>query len=56
VTRLSQEQRDRFAGISDALQASLAVPTDTFITEGIPLLLTKLSRIPAAERSPDEAD
>jgi len=47
VTSSAQEQRDRIAVVGEALQASHAVPTDTFITEDIPLLLTKLSQIPS---------
>jgi hypothetical protein len=47
VTSSAQEKRDRLARVSEALQSSVAVPTDTFITDDIPLLLTKLSRIPA---------
>ena len=47
VTSSAQEQRDRLARVSEALQSSVTVPTDTFITDDIPLLLTKLSRIPA---------
>ncbi|MEA1084329.1 hypothetical protein SFC76_08650 [Sphingomonas sp. CD22] len=39
--------------MSEALQSSVAVPTDTFITDDIPLLLTKLSRIPAKRAKTD---
>ncbi|MEH3158963.1 MAG: hypothetical protein PGN08_08540 [Sphingomonas taxi] len=48
MTPPGQEQRERLAAVSEALQTGLPVPTDTFITEDIPLLLTKLSQVPAA--------
>ena len=47
MTSSAKEQRDRLARVSEALNAGVAVPTDTFITDDIPLLLTKLSQIPA---------
>ena len=50
MTSSAKEQRDRLARVSEALNASVAVPTDTFITDDIPLLLTKLSQIPAKRR------
>ncbi len=58
VTSSAQEKRDRLARVSEALNASVAVPTDTFITDDIPLLLTKLSQIPAKrdEKRSDGAD
>ncbi len=34
--------------MSKTLQSVLPVPTDTYITADIPLLLTKLSQIPAS--------
>jgi len=58
VTSSAKEQRDRLARVSEALNAGVAVPTDTFITDDIPLLLTKLSQIPAkrGEKRSDGAD
>lgn len=53
VTSSSQQQRDRLASISKALRSTLPVPTDTYITEDIPLLLTKLSRVPATDEAID---
>ena len=53
VTSSSQQQRDRLASISNALRSTLPVPTDTYITEDIPLLLTKLSRVPATDEAID---
>lgn len=50
MTSSAKEQRDRLARVSEALNAGVAVPTDTFITDDIPLLLTKLSQIPAKRR------
>lgn len=35
-----------------ALRATWAVPEDTFITEDIPLLLTRLSQVPATPDKP----
>ncbi|MGP7796344.1 hypothetical protein [Sphingomonas sp. CLY1604] len=46
MTASAPHQHDRLAAVSNALRASLSVPTDTFITEDIPLLLTRLSQIP----------
>jgi len=40
-------QRDRLASVGQALDAILPVPTDTYITGDIPLLLTRLSQVPA---------
>jgi len=37
---------DTLVGIGTALRTGLAVPTDTMITEDIPLLLTRLSGVP----------
>ena len=56
VTSPEHEQRERLAAVSEVLQNGLPVPTDTFITDDIPLLLTKLSRIPAARHDADEAE
>ena len=45
--------------LGDVLRELLAVPTDTMITLDIPLLLTRLSQIPAtpaAETPPPEQD
>ena len=53
VTSSSHQQRDRLASISKALRSTLPVPTDTYITEDIPLLLTKLSRVPATDEAID---
>jgi hypothetical protein len=55
VTSSAQEKRERLARVSEALRSSVTVPTDTFITDDIPLLLTKLSRIPA-EREKKRGD
>lgn len=49
VTSSPEQHRDRLASVSKTLQSLLPVPTDTYITEDIPLLLTKLSQIPAAK-------
>jgi hypothetical protein len=52
VTSSPEQHRERLASVSRTLQSVLPVPTDTYITEDIPLLLTKLSQIPAGrERS-----
>jgi hypothetical protein len=56
VTRSVEQHRDKFAGIARALRAGLAVPTDTFITDDIPLLLTKLSQLPPAGAGSRDAD
>ena len=50
MTSSAKEQRDRLSRVGEALQSSVAVPTDTFITDDMPLLLTKLSRIPAKRK------
>lgn len=47
VTSSAQQYRDRCAAVGRTLRRSVPVPTDTFITEDIPLLLTKLSQIPS---------
>ncbi len=47
----SAPQHDRLTAVGTALQTGLPVPTDTFITEDIPLLLTRLSQIPAQRAS-----
>jgi hypothetical protein len=47
VQPTAQQQRERLASVSKALRSVVPVPTDTYITEDIPLLLTKLSRIPS---------
>lgn len=51
MTSSAPQHRDRLVAVGTALQTSLPVPTDTFITEDIPLLLTRLSQIPA-QRAP----
>ncbi|MCP3736433.1 hypothetical protein M9979_16320 [Sphingomonas sp. RP10(2022)] len=53
MTPPEREQRERLAAVSEALQAGIAIPTDTFITDDIPLLLTRLSQIPV-KREPSE--
>ncbi|GAA0677086.1 hypothetical protein GCM10009102_32110 [Sphingomonas insulae] len=53
VTSSPHQHRDRLASVSRTLQSVLPVPTDTYITEDIPLLLTKLSQIPAAKDRTD---
>ncbi len=40
--------------VGDTLRKAMPVPTDTMITLDLPLLLTKLSRVPATDRT--EAD
>ncbi len=53
------EQRRQHIGVSDhamvtrSLRDCWSEPTDTFITEDIPLLLTRLSRIPAVPGARD---
>ena len=54
VTSSAQQHRDRFSTVGRTLRRSMPVPTDTFITDDIPLLLTKLSQIPAT-RDPRDA-
>jgi hypothetical protein len=40
-----EEDRIRLSAIGEALRRGVAVPTDTYITEDIPLLLTRLSQV-----------
>jgi len=56
VTSAAEQRRERLAVVSESLRSSIAVPTDTFITEDLPLLLTRLSQIPASgvRRTPEE--
>ncbi len=54
VTSSAEQHRDRLATVSRTLQSVLPVPTDTYITEDIPLLLTKLSRIPSRRNVSDD--
>jgi hypothetical protein len=54
-----EEDRRRLAAIGEALREGVAVPTDTYITEDIPLLLTLLSkvdRLPPVRRPRRKAD
>lgn len=46
VTPSAEHHRERLATVSRTLQSVLPIPTDTYITADIPLLLTKLSQIP----------
>lgn len=46
----SKDERERLAAIGKALRKSVHTPTDTLITEDIPLLLTKLAQV---KRPPD---
>ena len=46
VTPSAEHHRERLAAVSRTLQSVLPVPTDTYITDDIPLLLTRLSQIP----------
>lgn len=39
--------RERAGIIGDALDRCLSVPQDTYVTDDLPLLLTRLARIPA---------
>jgi hypothetical protein len=48
VTTSKVSKADALADIAAALRTSLAIPTDTMITEDIPLLLTRLSGQPYA--------
>ncbi|MBI0473933.1 hypothetical protein D9601_00960 [Sphingomonas sp. MA1305] len=41
----SKEQRERVAQVGETLRAGVDVPTDTYITGDIPLLLTRLSQV-----------
>lgn len=43
-----RDRRERLAALGKALRARVAVPTDTYITQDIPLLLTRLSQVPAS--------
>lgn len=54
MTSSKDRARDALIGIDNALRTSLIVPTDTMITDDIPLLLTKLSGMSyaAGERRP----
>ncbi|GEM_PF-1211719 len=45
--RSVQTRSDRHEAMTQQLRALWSEPTDTFITDDIPLLLTKLSSIPA---------
>jgi len=48
VASSAQQHHERFSTVGRTLRRSIPVPTDTFITDDIPLLLTKLSQIPAS--------
>ncbi|WP_230628760.1 hypothetical protein [Sphingomonas sp. Leaf37] len=54
MTSSAEQHRERLATVSRTLQSVLPVPTDTYITEDIPLLLTKLSRIPSRRNVSDD--
>jgi hypothetical protein len=46
----SKEQRERIARVGETLRAVVDVPTDTYITGDIPLLLTRLSQVEGVRR------
>jgi hypothetical protein len=54
VTSSAEHHRERLVTVRKTLQSVLPVPTDTYITDDIPLLLTKLSQIPARRGLSDE--
>ena len=54
MTSSAEHHRERLVTVRKTLQSVLPVPTDTYITEDIPLLLTKLSQIPARRGLSDE--
>ncbi|MBW6525866.1 hypothetical protein KZ813_03355 [Sphingomonas sp. RHCKR7] len=43
-----REKRERLSALGKALRSSVTVPTDTYITQDLPLLLTRLSQVPAS--------
>ena len=48
VTAADRERRERVSALGKVLRTSVTVPTDTYITHDIPLLLTRLSQVPAS--------
>jgi hypothetical protein len=52
MTGGKQEQRRRIALVGETLRQGVETPTDTYITDDIPLLLTRLGQIPAAPPTP----
>ncbi|WP_294138422.1 hypothetical protein [Sphingomonas sp.] len=52
MTPSPEQHRERLATVRRTLESLHPVPTDTYITDDIPLLLTRLSQIPVVrERS-----
>lgn len=50
VTPSPEQHRERLATVRRTLESLHPVPTDTYITDDIPLLLTRLSQIPVARK------
>ena len=48
VTATDRDRRERLTALGKMLRRSVMVPTDTYITHDIPLLLTRLSQVPAS--------
>lgn len=42
-----REWKERLAAVGKTLRSTVQVPTDTYITGDIPLLLTRLGQVPA---------
>lgn len=55
MTTSKISKSDALADIGTTLRESLAVPTDTMITDDIPLLLTRLAGIPYAFEAPNRS-
>jgi len=52
VTASDRDRRERVSALGKVLRTSVTVPTDTYITQDIPLLLTRLSQVPASGTKP----
>ncbi|MBB3346131.1 hypothetical protein [Sphingomonas sp. BK069] len=48
MTATDRDRRERLTALGKMLRRSVMVPTDTYITHDIPLLLTRLSQVPAS--------
>ena len=46
VQAKEQERQERLTMMAKALRSSMRVPTDTYITDDIPTLLTRLGQVP----------
>ena len=48
MTAADRDRRERLTALGKVLRTSVTVPTDTYITQDIPLLLTRLSQVPVS--------